>query len=156
MIEPETNLFNYIKQKGMPRSLAENLALDIARHALNLIVFQSAYLVHMIIQRVCHGIGVFLFNFPMHRESFAANSPLGSWNREKELKAFAPLIRTFFGKALTDAAMYHNRHHIVGNILVPAHRYCELSDEGRYTRYTERWPLATVQHLADGPLGNSR
>jgi hypothetical protein len=50
--------------------------------------------------------------------------------------------------------MYHNRHHIVGNILVPSHRYKMLSDDGPYTRYTERWPLASVQHLPVGPKGN--
>jgi fatty acid desaturase len=154
MIEPENNLYNYVRQKGMPRTLVENLVFDVARHGLNLFVFQYAYLVHMIVQRVCHGVGVFLFNFPMHRENFSADSPLGSWNREKEIKPFEPLCHLFFGKALTDAAMYHNRHHIVGNILVPAHRYALLSDEGPYTRYTERWPLDRVQPLALGPKGD--
>jgi hypothetical protein len=154
MIEPEVNLYNYVSQKGISRNLAANLVLDVLRHGTNLFFFQGAYLTHMIVQRVCHGTGVFLFNYPMHRESFSRTAPLGSWNREKEIAPFAPVLKIFFGKALVDAGMYHNRHHILGNILVPSHRYAMLSDEGPYTRYTSVWPLATVQHVPIGPKGH--
>jgi fatty acid desaturase len=153
MLEPEVNLTNFIRQKGVSRALATNLAFDLARHGTNLFFFQGAYLTHMIVQRLCHGTGVFLFNYPMHRETFSRTAPLGSWNREREILPFAPFLQIFFGKALVDAAMYHNRHHIVGNILVPSHRYAMLSDEGPYTRYTHTWPLAQVQHVPSGPMG---
>ena len=154
MIEPEVNLYNFIRQRGVSRQLRQNLVFDVSRHGLNLLVFGAAYLTHMIVQRLCHGTGVFLFNYPMHRESFSRSAPLGSWNREREVAPFAPLARWLFGQALVDAAMYHNRHHIVGNILVPSHRYAMLSDEGPYTRYTRAWPLAEVQHVASGPKGH--
>jgi fatty acid desaturase len=152
MIEPDVNLYNYVKQRGFERTLVENLAFDVARHALNLFLFRSAYLTHVIIQRICHGMGVFLFNFWPHRERWTADAPLGSWNRERELRPFAPVLRLLFGTALTDAAMYHNRHHVLGQMLEPSHRYAALSDHGGYTRFNEHWPLATVQHLASGPL----
>ena len=156
MIEPEVNLYNYVRQKGVSRALATNLALDVSRHGANLFFFQGAYLTHMIVQRLCHGTGVFLFNYPMHRESFSKHAPLGSWNRERELRYIVPIGKYFFGQALMDAAMYHNRHHILGNILVPSHRYAMLSDEGTYTRYFDEWPLAEVQHLPLGPAGAPR
>jgi fatty acid desaturase len=154
MIEPEVNLRNYVKQRGFERTLIENLAFDVARHALNLFLFRGAYLAHVIIQRACHGTGVFLFNFWPHRERWTANAPLGSWNREQQIRPFAPVLQLFFGKALTEAAMYHNRHHVLGQMLEPSHRYVALSDDGGYTRFNEQWPLATVQHLATGPMGH--
>ena len=154
MIEPEVNLYNFVRAKGLSRTLAGNIGVDLLRHGLNLFFFQGAYLTHMIVQRCCHGNGVYLFNFPMHRESFSRQAPLGSWNREKEIKPFASVLALFFGKALVEAGMYHNRHHILGNILVPSHRYKLLSDDGPYTRYTEEWPLARVQHVPVGPKGN--
>jgi len=153
MIEPEVNLYNYVKQRGFERSLVENLAFDVARHAVNLLLFGGAYLTHVIIQRTCHGMGVFLFNFWPHRERWTADAPLGSWNRETAIRPFAPVLQLFFGKALTEAAMYHNRHHVLGQMLEPSHRYVALSDDGGYTRFTKHWPLATVQHLATGPMG---
>jgi hypothetical protein len=154
MIEPDVNLYNYIKQRGFERTLLQNLAFDVARHSLNFFLFGGAYLTHVIIQRICHGLGVFLFNFWPHRERWTADAPLGSFNREKELRPWAPILQLFFGKALTEAAMYHNRHHVLGQMLEPSHRYCELSDDGGYTRFTEHWPLATVQYLAKGPMGH--
>jgi len=154
MIEPEHNLYNYIKQGRADRKLFENLAFDVARHTLNICLFQWAYLTHVLIQRICHGLGVYLFNFWPHRETWTRNAPLGSFNRERELRAWAPLLRLFFGQVLVEAGMYHNRHHVLGQMLEPSHRYRDLSDEGGYTRFHQHWPLPSVQFLARGPRGN--
>jgi hypothetical protein len=153
MIEPENNLYNYLKQKGLERKFAENLLFDVARHTLSFLLFHQAYLIHVVIQRCCHGLGVWLFNFWPHRERWTADAAIGSFNRERELRAWAPLLRLFFGKALVEAAMYHNRHHVRGQMLEPSHRYVELSDEGTYTRFNDQWPLHEVQFLRAGPLG---
>ena len=153
MIEPEHNLYNYIKQGRFDRKLVENLAFDLAKHALNIALFQSAYLTHVLIQRICHGLGVYLFNFWPHRETWTAKAPLGSFNREREIRPYAKLLAMFFGDALVEAGMYHNRHHIVGQMLEPSHRYKVLSDAGSYTRFHNEWPVATVQFLANGPQG---
>jgi fatty acid desaturase len=154
MIEPEVNLYNYVRQRGWNRQLRENLAFDIARHGANFFFFHYAYLTHVVIQRICHGLGVFLFNFWPHRETWTASAPLGSWNREKEIRPYAWLAKMFFGTALTEAAMYHNRHHVLGQIREPSHRYVMLTDEGTYTRFNYDWPLRDVQFLAKGPRGN--
>jgi hypothetical protein len=151
MIEPEVNLKNYVVQRGWSRPLLENLVFDLARHALNLFVFQGAYLAHVLIQRICHGLGVFLFNFWPHRETWSAAAPLGCWNREREIRPYAWLAQLCFGRALTEAAMYHNRHHVLGQIREPSHRYALLSDEGTYTRFNHDWPLRSVQSLAGRP-----
>jgi len=154
MIEPEVNLYNYVKQRGFHRELLENLAFDIARHSANFFFFQFAYLTHVIVQRICHGLGVFLFNFWPHRERWSADAPLGAWNREREITPYAWLARMFFGKALTEAAMYHNRHHIVGHIRVPSHSYKLIAEGGTYTRLNHEWPVHQVQVLARGPKSN--
>jgi fatty acid desaturase len=155
MIEPEVNLYNYMRQRGAERKLVENLAFDVARHTLSFLLFHKAYVVHVVIQRICHGLGVFLFNFWPHRERWTADAPLGSWNREREIRPFAGLLEAFFGTALVEAAMFHNRHHVIGQILEPSHRYVKLSDEPNYTRFTKEWPLTSVQFLPTGPMGNS-
>ncbi len=147
MFEPEHNLYNYVRERGVSRQLAANLAFDVARHALSLVLFQGAYLTHVLIQRLCHGLGVFLFNFWPHREHWTANAALGSFNRERELRPYAGALRLFWGRAMVEAAMYHNRHHIRGQMLEPSHRYRLLSDHGPYTRFNDNWPLATVQTL---------
>jgi hypothetical protein len=152
MIEPEWNLYNFIRQARVDRSFLYSVAFDVARHALNLVLFQAAYLLHMSIQRTCHGLGVFLFNFWPHRERWRPNAAIGSFNRERELASWAPSLRLFYGKALVDAAMYHNRHHVLGQMLAPAHRYALLKDEGRYTIHNNEWPLQSVQYLASGPF----
>ena len=151
MIEPEWNLRNFVRQGRVDRKFLENIAFDVMRHTLNIALFQGAYLTHVVVQRLCHGLGVFLFNFWPHRERWSADSTIGSFNREKELTRWAPLLRIFWGKALVEAAMYHNRHHVVGQILEPSHRYVLLADEGTYTRYNHDWPLQSVQVLASGP-----
>lgn len=147
MIEPEVNLYNYLRRRGMSRKFAENLAFDLAFQVVHLFAFQGAYLVHLLIQRTCHGVGVFLFNFYPHRKHFAADAPIGNFNREREIRPFAPIIKVFFGRALTEAAFYHNRHHIIGQVHVPSHRYVLCSDDGAPTRFTKHWPLDAVQHL---------
>jgi fatty acid desaturase len=151
MIEPEWNLYNFVKQGRVNRKFVENIAVDVTRHALNIVFFQGAYLTHVLIQRVCHGLAVFLFNFWPHRERWSADAAIGSFNREKELTPWAPLLRMFFGRALVEAGMYHNRHHVLEQMLEPSHRYVLLKDEGAYTRYNDRWPLQSVQFLASGP-----
>ena len=49
--------------------------------------------------------------------------------------------------------MYHNRHHVLGQMFEPSHRYVKLSDDGTYTKYNHEWPLREVQFLPTGPLG---
>ena len=155
MIEPEWNLRNFVKQGRVDRKFLENIAFDVLRHTLNIVLFQGAYLTHVVIQRTCHGLGVFLFNFWPHRERWSADATIGSFNREKEITPWAPLLRMFWGRALVEAAMYHNRHHVVGQILEPSHRYAMLTDDGIYTRYNHQWPLESVQFLASGPSTTS-
>ena len=152
MIEPEVNLFNHIKYKGFNRKLAENIVFDILFQVLHLVVFQWAYVTHLIIQRICHGISIFLFNFWPHRATFSANASIGNFNRETQLKPWAPLLQLFWGKSLVEAAMYHNRHHIIGQIHEPAHRYVLCSDSGEATRFTKNWPLHSIQKHADAPI----
>jgi len=154
MIEPEHNLYNYVKQGRADRRLLENLAFDVLRHGLNLYFFQGAYLAFMIVQRTCHGLGVFLFNFWPHRERWTATAAIGSFNREPEIAPYAWFFRTFWGDAMTEAGMYHNRHHVMGQMLEPSHRYRELSDRPDYTRFNKQWPLESVQLLKNGPQGN--
>lgn len=150
MIEPEWNFYNYVKRHGISRKFAANVAFDVLFQAAHVLVFQGAYLVHLVVQRACHGVGVFLFNFYPHRGWWSADAPIGNFNREQEVKPYQWLIRPFFGKALTEAAYYHNRHHIIGQIHVPSHLYVRCSDEGRPTQYTKQWPLPAVQHLEPG------
>lgn len=153
MIEPEVNLYNYVRQRGWPRELIENLAFDVARHSANLFFFGYAYLAHMAIQRTCHGLGVFLFNFWPHRETWSADAALGSFCREREIKPWAWLARAFYGKTMTEAAMYHNRHHILGAIRVPSNAYKSVPEEGTtYTRFNDDWPLKSLQILDKGPM----
>jgi fatty acid desaturase len=154
MIEPEINLYNYVQQGRADRKLAENLSFDLLRHGLNLFFFQWAYVTHVLIQRTCHGLGVFLFNFWPHREKWTADAAIGSFNREQAIQPYAWFFKAFWGKAMTEAGMYHNRHHVLGQMLEPSHRYVELSDDGGYTRFNDRWPLPSVQFLASGPKGN--
>ncbi len=153
MIEPETNLYNYVKQGRADRRLFENLAFDVARHTLNILLFKWAYLTHVLIQRICHGLGVYLFNFWPHRETWTKDATLGSFNREAAIRPYAKLLSLFFGTALVEAGMYHNRHHVLGQMLEPSHRYKDLRDDGGYTRFNDDWPLAKVQFLANGPKG---
>jgi len=151
MIEPEHNLYNYLRQKRGDRKLLENLAFDVAKQVVHLLVFQWAWLTHVIIQRICHGLGVFLFNFWPHREHWTAKATMGAFNREREIRPWATLLGLFWGKVLVEAAMYHNRHHVLGQMPEPSHRYVVLTDQGTYTRHNDQWPLAEVQHLARGP-----
>jgi hypothetical protein len=153
MIEPENNLYNFVKQGRAGRKFFENLAFDIARHTLNIVLFKWAYLTHVLIQRICHGLGVFLFNFWPHREHWTKSATIGSFNREREIRPHATLLSLFFGKALVEAGMFHNRHHVLGQMLEPSHRYKDLTDEGTYTRFNDDWPLVDVQFLANGPKG---
>jgi hypothetical protein len=155
MIEPEVNLYNYVRQRGLHRELLENLAFDVARHSANLYFFGYAWATHMLIQRICHGLGVFLFNFWPHREHWSADSALGSFCRERDIAPWAWFARIFYGKTMVEAAMYHNRHHIVGAIRVPSNAYKTVPEEGTtYTRFNDDWPLQSIQILNNGPKGN--
>jgi len=151
MIEPEWNLYNYIKLRGVSRKFAHNLAFDVLFQVVNLMVFQGAYVVHLVIQRTWHGIGIFLFNWYPHRLNWSADAPIGNFNREKEVQRLAAFIRPIFGKPLLEAAYYHNRHHIIGQVHVPSHKYALCSDDGEVTRFTKQWPVKSVQHLAMDP-----
>lgn len=153
MIEPEWNLRNYVRQRGWNKELLQNMAFDVFRHAANFLLFQWAYLTHVVIQRICHGLGVFLFNFWPHREHWTADAAIGSFNREREIRPWAWLAKMFFGTALTEAAMYHSRHHKLGAIRVPSHKYRDIGDDGTFTRFNNDWPLKSVQILPKGPLG---
>ncbi len=154
MIEPENNVYNYLKQGRASRKFFENLAFDVARHTLNIVLFNWAYLTHVLIQRICHGLGVFLFNFWPHREHWGKDATIGSFNRERAIRPYATLLSVFFGKALVEAGMFHNRHHVLGQMLEPSHRYKDLTDEGTYTRFNDDWPLKDVQFLTNGPKGS--
>lgn len=147
LIEPEVNLFNYIKYKGMNRKFAENLAFDVVFQVVHIAVFQGAYLVHLLVQRLTHATIVFLFNFWPHRSHFAAKAMLGNFNREAQLRPLAPVLSIIWGKPVVEAAMYHNRHHIRGQVHEPAHRYAVCSDTGTSTLYTKEWPVPAIQHF---------
>lgn len=147
MIEPEVNLYNYLKRRGLNRHIAENLLFDVLFQVVSLGVFQGAYVVHLVIQRTWHGIGIFLFNFYPHRARWSADAEIGNFNREKEVGRYAWLIRPIFGRALLDAAYYHNRHHIIGQVHIPSHQYGLCSDEGDVTRFNKDWPIQSLEHL---------
>jgi hypothetical protein len=147
LVEPEVNLFNYIKYKGMNRRFAENLAFDVGFQIVHIAVFQGAYLVHLLVQRLTHTTIVFLFNFWPHRSHFSARATVGNFNREAQLRPYAPILSFIWGKPVVEAAMYHNRHHIRGQVHEPAHRYVLCSDTGTSTLYTRDWPLAEIQHF---------
>lgn len=150
MIEPEVNLYNYLKRRGLSRNVAENLAFDLLFQVVNVLVFQGAYLVHLAIQRTWHGIGIFLFNFYPHRSHWSKDATIGNFNREEQVKRYAWIIRLIFGKPLLGALYYHNRHHVLGQIHIPSHQYELCSDEGDITRFTKDWPLESLEHLDVG------
>jgi fatty acid desaturase len=147
LIEPEVNLFNYIKYKGWNRRFAENLAFDVVKQVANIAVFQGAYLVHLLIQRLTHGTIVYLFNFWPHRSHWSANATIGNFNREDQLRPWATFLSLIWSKPVIEAAMYHNRHHVRGQVHEPAHRYVLCSDTGPSTVYIKDWPLPAIRRF---------
>jgi len=147
MIEPENNLFNYLRLKGMNRQLAENLAFDVAKQVVHIAVFQGAYLVHLLVQRLTHGTIVYLFNFWPHRSNWSAKATIGNFNREPQLRPWATLLSLIWSRPVVEAAMYHNRHHVRGQVHEPAHRYALCSDTGASTVYINDWPIPEIRHF---------
>jgi fatty acid desaturase len=150
-IEPEHNLYNYLRQRGFTREITASLALDVARIATFLYFFGGAYGAYMIIGRVNHCLGVFLFNFWPHRERWTADATIGSFCRERELRPYFGILRALWGRTLVEAGMFHSSHHVLGHMLEPSHRYAAVPDDGRYTVYNDEWPLRAVQVLPQGP-----
>ncbi|MEJ2680451.1 MAG: hypothetical protein P8176_06325 [Gammaproteobacteria bacterium] len=152
-LEPEINLANHLRADGWRRALVKNILFNLSFMTVHLVVFGWVYLMHMGFQRLVHGLGIFWFNFYSHRESLSANAPIGTWNREKEYGRFQPFMRWIWGDVI-DGAVYHNRHHIIGQVHQPVRLYHKLSDQGPYTRYIKQWPIATVAPLDSQQKGS--
>lgn len=149
-IEPEYSLRAFIRREGIDAELLANLGYNVACLITGLVVFRWAYVAHLVSQRLTHMAGIFFFNFYTHRETLSAGAPIGTWEREQQLRPALPLLRLLWGKDTIDGLIYHNRHHCLGQQHVPVRRYRELSDTGAYTRLQDDWPISGVKQITEG------
>jgi hypothetical protein len=134
LIEPEYSLRSFIRLRGIDRELVMNTLYNAVCLAACLAVFQWVYVIHLVSQRVVHGVGIFFFNFYTHRATLSSSAPIGTWERAGDLRAILPVLRTVWGADTIDGLIYHNRHHCVGQQHVPVRNYKYLTDTGIYTR----------------------
>ena len=147
LIEPEYSLRQFLRLNGVDNELLKNFVFNAATLMTGVTIFQWTYLIHLINQRIVHGCGIFFFNFYAHRETLSASAPIGTWEREEELRSFLPLFRLLWGHDTVEGLIYHNRHHCVGQQHVPVQNYNRLQDTGVYTQFHDAWPIATIKKL---------
>lgn len=147
VIEPEYSLHQFVRLNGVDRELVKNVSYNAAMLTIGVTVFPGTYLIHLVSQRVVHGIGIFFFNFYTHRETLSAAAAIGTWEREKELRSALPVLRLVWGRDTLDGLIYHNRHHCLGQQHVPVQHYKDLQDTGAYTQFHDAWPIATIKKL---------
>lgn len=144
-IEPEYSFREYVRMHGADRELRLNVLYHAICLTLGVLVFHWAYVIHLVIQRCVHCVGIFFFNFYTHREHLAARASIGTWERAEQLRPALPLLRLIWGRDTIDGLIYHNRHHCLGQQHVPVRNYRHLVDTGSYTRAIRDWPIATVR-----------
>jgi len=149
LIEPEYSLHQFLRRNGVDGELLKNVAFNVATLMTGVTLFQWTYLIHLVNQRIVHGIGIFFFNFYVHRETLSADAPIGTWEREEELRPMLPLFRLLWGYDTVEGLIYHNRHHCLGQQHVPVQNYNRLQDTGVYTQFHDTWPIATIKKLVD-------
>jgi hypothetical protein len=147
LIEPEYSLRQFLRLNGVDNELLRNFVFNAATLMTGVTIFQWTYLIHLINQRIVHGCGIFFFNFYAHRETLSASAPIGTWEREEELRSFLLLFRLLWGHDTVEGLIYHNRHHCVGQQHVPVQNYNRLQDTGVYTQFHDAWPIATIKKL---------
>jgi len=147
LIEPEYSLREFVRRNGVDRELIQNIVFNVAALITGVTMLQWTYVIHLINQRIVHGIGIFFFNFYVHRETLSANAPIGTWEREEELRSVLPLFRLMWGYDTVEGLIYHNRHHCLGQQHVPVQNYNQLQDTGIYTQFHDAWPIATIKKL---------
>ncbi len=147
LIEPEYSLREFLRRNGVDRELVKNIVFNVAALITGVTMLQWAYLIHLINQRIVHGIGIFFFNFYVHRETLSASAPIGTWEREEELRSVLPVFRLMWGYDTVEGLIYHNRHHCLGQQHVPVQNYNRLQDTGIYTQFHDAWPIATIKKL---------
>lgn len=155
-VEPEYSFREFIRRYGIDREVVINVAYNVACVTAGCILFQWAYLVQLLTQRTVHMIGIFFFNFYTHRETLSASAPIGTWEREKDLRRALPVLRLLWGRDTIDGLIYHNRHHCRGQQHIPVRNYRRLIDTRDYTATIRSWPIAGVQGTQDeGPPARS-
>jgi hypothetical protein len=147
LIEPEYSLRQFIRLYGPDREVVRNILYNVVALVAGVALFQWAYLAHLGSQRIVHCIGIFFFNFYTHRERLSASAPIGTWERESDLRSALPFLCLVWGRDTVDGLIYHNRHHCVGQQHVPVHHYRRLTDSGNYTAFQQDWPIATIKEL---------
>ena len=147
LIEPEYSLREFMRRNGADRELIQNIVFNVAALITGVTMLQWTYVIHLINQRIVHGIGIFFFNFYVHRETLSASAPIGTWEREEELRSVLPLFRLMWGYDTVEGLIYHNRHHCLGQQHVPVQNYNQLQDTGIYTQFHDAWPIATIKKL---------
>ena len=147
LIEPEYSLHQFLRLNAVDKELVKNVAVNVATLVAGLAMFQWTYLIHLTSQRIVHGSGIFFFNFYTHRETLSAGAPIGTWEREEELRSVLPLLRLVWGYDTVEGLIYHNRHHCLGQQHVPVQNYNRLQDTGIYTQFHDAWPIATIKKL---------
>lgn len=152
MIEPERNLYCFVKKRGVTSEVVKNVLYNLAFFAINVTLFKGTYLMHVASQRLTHVTASFVFNFYTHRQTFSADAPISTFNRERDLKSIVWLLRLLWGNYLAIGLTQHNRHHVIGQAHVPGLKYHTMTDmgsvNGAFTRYTKTWPLTAVQRLS--------
>jgi hypothetical protein len=146
-IEPEYSCWQFIVREGFDRELARNFAFNILGLGIGLYALGGLYAVHVLSQRVVHALGIFFFNFYVHRATLSAAAPIGTWERADELAKALPLLRFIWGRDTIDGLIYHNRHHCLGQQHVPVQHYKHLRDTGGYTQFHHSWPISHIREL---------
>jgi hypothetical protein len=146
-IEPEYSFREFVRRRGIDGELALNVLYHLACLAAGLFLFAWVYLAHVLTQRVVHMTGIFFFNFYTHRATLSASAPIGTWERERDLRPVLPLLRAIWGRDTIDGLIYHNRHHCLGQQHIPVHNYRHLVDSGVFTRFHETWPITQIKEL---------
>ena len=147
LIEPEYSCREFIKRHGVDKELRLNFAWNLATMVAGFAAFHWVYLLHIVSQRVVHGVGIFFFNFYAHRKTLSASAPIGTWERAHDLRHVLPLLRAIWGNDTIDGLIYHNRHHCLGQQHIPVKNYKYLKYTGKFTRYHSQWPIMRIRQL---------
>jgi fatty acid desaturase len=144
ILEPETNFYNFLKNKGIDREILINVSYNTAFIVANVVLLKQYYLILLLSARVMHGLTVFFFNFYLHRDRLSANADYGVYERSGAVKPYAFLLNVIFGRSVVDGFMYHNRHHCIGQWHVEALSYESLEDTKNYSPHVREWPVQSI------------
>lgn len=153
MIEPEVNAYNYIKARGADAELIANFVYNAACLAAGMYLFREYYLIYFGSSRLVHGLGVFLFNFTVHRNALRADADYGVYERETLLRPVLPLMTLIWGSTVITGYIFHNRHHCVSQWQYHPQDYNKIPDTGVFSRYVRALPSPRMMDL-DAPPAN--